>query len=96
MNPKELLTADFLDILFEGRNKAYGAYDLRVTYPKRVRNALIGMIIFIILSLLLYGFELYMQKQESLNPKPKIADVKLTEVKLPNKNEPPPPPPPPP
>lgn len=33
---------EFLDILFYGRNKDYGAYELRSRYDKRVRNAIIG------------------------------------------------------
>lgn len=33
---------DFLDILFYGRNKDYGAYELRSRYDKRVRNAVMG------------------------------------------------------
>ncbi|MBC9934818.1 energy transducer TonB [Chitinophaga qingshengii] len=33
---------EFLDILFEGRNKDYGAYSLRNRYDRRVRNAVMG------------------------------------------------------
>lgn len=40
MNNNQILTASFLDILFEGRNKDYGAYELRASYPTRVRKAL--------------------------------------------------------
>lgn len=36
MEAAKILTADILDIIFENRNKAYGAYDLRNTYHKRV------------------------------------------------------------
>lgn len=42
MNTTNIYNADFLDILFDGRNKEYGAYDLRKTEDKRVRKALIG------------------------------------------------------
>lgn len=41
MEANKILTADLLDILFENRNKDYGAYNLRKTYTKRLRNALI-------------------------------------------------------
>jgi periplasmic protein TonB len=34
-------SSDFLDILFDGRNKDYGAYDLRRSQDRRVRNAII-------------------------------------------------------
>lgn len=40
MEPAKLLTASFNDILFEGRNKDYGAYQLRKTYEKRLVTAL--------------------------------------------------------
>ena len=42
MQTKDILQADVLDILFEGRNKAYGAYQLRKNYSKRITYALIG------------------------------------------------------
>jgi len=42
MDVNKILTADILDILFEGKNKAYGAYDLRRTYEKRIKIALAG------------------------------------------------------
>lgn len=43
MNIANLYKADFLDILFDGRNKDYGAYALRRYHDIRVRNAIIGM-----------------------------------------------------
>ena len=41
MEATKILTANFLDILFEGRNKEYGAYELRNTYEKRMWKAMI-------------------------------------------------------
>lgn len=40
METNKILTANILDIIFEGKNKDYGAYDLRNTYGKRVGTAL--------------------------------------------------------
>ena len=40
MEKSIILSADILDILFEGRNKKYGAYELRKTYNKRISYAL--------------------------------------------------------
>ena len=52
MDVNKILTADFLDILFEGRDKEYGAYNLRRTYNKRLQYALIGTVsICVLLSL---------------------------------------------
>lgn len=42
MNAKNIIKSDFLDILFDGRNKDYGAYELRRSEDRRVRNAIIG------------------------------------------------------
>jgi len=42
MEAKKILQADVLDILFEGRNKEYGAYALRRTYDRRLYYALAG------------------------------------------------------
>ncbi|WP_343303830.1 energy transducer TonB [Chitinophaga niabensis] len=43
METTKLLNSDFIDILFDDRNKDYGAYELRRKYNKRVRNAVMGM-----------------------------------------------------
>ncbi len=36
MEPIDMLSADPLDILFENRNKSYGAYPLRKYYAQRL------------------------------------------------------------
>jgi periplasmic protein TonB len=36
MEISTILTADVLDIIFEGRNKSYGAYELRKSYKRRL------------------------------------------------------------
>ena len=36
MLASQFLTADLLDIIFDGRNKKYGAYNLRKTYGNRL------------------------------------------------------------
>ena len=49
MEKLAILSADILDILFEGRNKSYGAYDLRKTYQIRVVYALAGTVLICLL-----------------------------------------------
>ena len=44
MDINKILTADILDIIFEGRNKEYGAYELRKTYNKRLITAVVSML----------------------------------------------------
>lgn len=96
MEPQKVLNADLLDIIFEGRNKQYGAYFLRRTYQKNVRKALIigalGVMFFMSAPLL------YSKIMSSINPpRPKMnsTEVKLEDIELPKDNLPPPPPPPP-
>ena len=92
MDTNKILTADFLDILFEGKNKAYGAYDLRKTYDKRLRNGLLGM--FLVVVVLTVGMIL------SSSIKSDKVEVIAVDLSLENVNqdekkpEPPPPPPP--
>jgi protein TonB len=91
MDVNKILNADILDIIFEGRNKEYGAYDLRKTYNKRIIRAIAGTLIVIVL--LFAGYLI-----SNLNGGPKkqamvVEDVQLEDVKE-EKKEPPPPPPP--
>src|ERR1700730_10449913 len=55
MTNKEILQADLLDIIFENRNKAYGAYALRKTYHYRLQWAL-GISLSLIFLLLMIRF----------------------------------------
>lgn len=93
MEKDKILNADILDIIFEGRNKEYGAYDLRKSYNRRLMIALSGMVIILVL---IGGFYLL---SNAMGPdegkKMVVQDVQLQEVKQEEKKEPPPPPPPP-
>ncbi len=44
METNKILSADLLDIIFEGKNKDYGAYELRKTYNRRITTAVIIMV----------------------------------------------------
>ena len=55
MTNKEILQADLLDILFEHRNKLYGAYALRKTYSGRLGIAL-GVALSTVLLFILMSF----------------------------------------
>ena len=48
MEANKILTADLLDIIFEDKNKNYGAYELRKSYNGRLNKAL-GITAFIIM-----------------------------------------------
>jgi hypothetical protein len=56
MTDEQLQNASLDDIIFEFRNKAYGAYDLRQSYPLALRSALIlGVGLFLMLMAFLSG-----------------------------------------
>jgi len=40
MDSSKILSSSILDLVFDGRNKEYGAYELRNTYPKRITTAI--------------------------------------------------------
>ncbi|RWY52567.1 energy transducer TonB [Mucilaginibacter gilvus] len=93
----DILNQQWIDVVFTGRNKAYGAYELRKENPRHTNKALIiGVAVFV----LAISFKTILNKLEGFIPK---ADekVKITEVVLPpppideNKKPPPPPPEPP-
>jgi periplasmic protein TonB len=41
MDTNKILSSDLLDLVFDDRNKSYGAYELRRTYPERVKRSLL-------------------------------------------------------
>lgn len=91
MDVNKILSADILDIIFDGRNKQYGAYDLRKTYNKRLTKALLftaALAILIFLTSLVAGM-----KKKNAADEIDVIDTQMAEVK---KNDAPPPPPPPP
>ncbi|HYC39506.1 MAG TPA: energy transducer TonB [Chitinophagaceae bacterium] len=94
MEPNKILTSDFLDLLFEDRNKAYGAYELRKTYNRRISRAL-GITVGIAV-LLIGGSLLASELKKSKDRKFKQQEITLQDIKQEEKKEIPPPPPPPP
>ena len=94
MEVNKILSSDFLDILFDGRNKEYGAYELRKNYKRRLTTALLitaGFALLIFISVIVGRSVSNADKS-----KVKVSDVTLADIKQeePQKIEPPPPPPP--
>lgn len=54
MNQNTILQSNLLDIIFENRNKDYGAYTLRKSYNSRMRIALLLMMALSLLLCLLF------------------------------------------
>ena len=79
MDVNKILSADILDIIFEGRNKTYGAYELRKTYNHRLRNALLATAALCLL--LFLGSILANTIGSGKDKKMNVQDVQLEEVK---------------
>jgi protein TonB len=97
MEANKILSADILDLIFEDRNKDYGAYNLRKTYNKRILKALIITASIALLALL---GSLLAKAFQGKNNKFNVSEVTLQKIteeeKKPDIPPPPPPKPPPP
>ena len=98
MDISKILKSDYLDILFEGRNKKYGGYELRKKYPTRARNAVIGTLA--VAGLIAAG-PVLATIFKAKEPKKEVISMKQVTLAEPppiepNKPKPPPPPPAPP
>ena len=93
----DLFKRQWLDIVFEGRHKSYGAYELRASNSKTTARALIiGAVVFslAVSAPLIYNL-LPSSSDADANKDIKITTVKLPPKEKPKENLPPPPPPPP-
>jgi len=93
MDVNKILNSDYLDILFEGRNKTYGGYELRKNYPKRAKRAMM-VIVGIGVSVGAYAFIASIKPKESNKPLTMVKEVTLAEPPPIDPKKPPPPPPP--
>ena len=94
MDANKIRTADLLDIIFDGKNKEYGAYELRKSYKQRLKKALLYT--FGVLVLVLGGAVLANKVNESNSKEIDVIDTQMAEIKKDEPLPPPPPPPPPP
>jgi protein TonB len=97
MEKNNILSADILDIIFEGRNKEYGAYDLRKTYVPN--GLLLHLLLTVALCVICFyvGSLLANSRSEKKVAKILVQDVELDKtLKEPEEKKPEPPPPPPP
>lgn len=86
MDAKKILTSDLLDIIFEGKNKAYGAYQLRRTYTKRV---IISLACVLGLIVVVFGGSAVFGKKKKAKASVLVEDVKMAKIDV--KTPPPPP-----
>ncbi|AZB31753.1 energy transducer TonB [Chryseobacterium balustinum] len=91
------LTLD--EIVFENRNKAYGAYDLRHQYPRLLTKSFIigtGLFLVTALSPFIYMTIKSMNEKEAVEVKSDLVEIIEEDpiIEQPKEEEPPPPPPP--
>ena len=84
MEPNKILQADILDLVFEGRNKEYGAYELRKKYNKRI---FLALMVTAALAVAAIGATLLAKEVTSSSNQVDVEDVTLAKIE-----EPPPPP----
>ena len=91
MDINKILNADYLDILFEGRNKKYGGYELRKRYRRRATVA--GLIAILAVGGVFGATLIKFKEKVTVEALPEIKDVKLAEPPPVDPKKPPPPPP---
>lgn len=93
MEINKILSADILDIIFEGKNKEYGAYELRKTYNDRIKKAILftGAVVLLVVLGSVFATIIGKNKVEQLD----VVDTQMADIKKAEPAPPPPPPPPP-
>ncbi|MEP7141294.1 MAG: energy transducer TonB [Ferruginibacter sp.] len=89
MEKNKILNADILDIIFDGKNKLYGAYELRKTYNKRLAKATFFTIVLVLFAFLGTVYSGMGRKNSSVID---VIDISMSDIK---KSDPLPLPPPP-
>ena len=81
MNSNTILQSDVLDIIFDNRNKAYGAYALRKFYNARLQRSLaVTMLLVVIISGATF-------LTENTSGNIEVVDIVLSAVKMPALSE---------
>jgi len=62
MKPENILQSDVLDLLFENRNKTYGAYELRKHYNKRLTKSIAITVVLVIIFAILQSWKMPRRK----------------------------------
>ncbi|MBP6687396.1 MAG: TonB family protein [Lacibacter sp.] len=90
MNSEQILKADLLDLIFDNRNKAYGAYSIRRAYPSHLKKA-VGMMLLLVVALSVYVMSRPKKPSQRaftivLDPNHKLEDIK--EIEKPKEQKP--------
>jgi len=96
MEANKIAKASFDDIVFDGRNKAYGAYLLRKLYNSHIiKAAIIATLLFLLFISIPLIKRMIQGDQEEVVQERVVTEVELAQPPPLEENTPPPPPPPP-
>lgn len=77
----DLTSQEWRNLVFEGKNKEYGAYELRKKSPKRHVYAIVGVLVgLIILGFLIWGVASYQHMKEEEEKLAKAAEMQAAEM----------------
>lgn len=77
MDTNKILSADLLDIIFDNRNKEYGAYHLRVTYERRVKKSLFLTCGVVLLAFSGFAFSNKQKPENIIATKPVVRTIEI-------------------
>lgn len=83
MSKIDLISADWVDLVFEGRNKAYGAYRLRKSTTKRNILAMVAVVLLLIVAFIILTVKNFVDEQRAKVAMTQVAE--LTNYKQPEK-----------
>lgn len=75
MSKIDLISSDWVDLVFEGRNKAYGAYRLRKSTTKRNILAMVAVVLLLIVSFIILTVKNFVDEQRA-----KVAMTQVAEL----------------
>lgn len=75
MSKIDLISSDWVDLVFEGRNKAYGAYRLRKSTTKRNVLAMVAVVLLLIVAFIILTVKNFVDEQRA-----KVAMTQVAEL----------------
>lgn len=83
MSKIDLISSDWVDLVFEGRNKAYGAYRLRKSTTKRNILAMVAVVLLLIVAFIILTVKNFVDEQRAKVAMTQVAEI--TNYKQPEK-----------
>lgn len=83
MSKIDLISSDWVDLVFEGRNKAYGAYRLRKSTTKRNILAMVAVVLLLVVAFIILTVKNFVDEQRAKVAMTQVAE--LTNYEQPKK-----------